>query len=94
MGDKDLSRDKKPAFVCCEKCGKKLLERMPNGCWHFRFGRDPNSSEPVVDIVIYGSLQFKCTRRSCRHINVLNFFPDTFKVQSPFTGTNENDLQS
>lgn len=71
----------KSSFVCCEKCGKRLLERRSNGLWHFKFGKSLKDSEPIVDILIYGSLSFKCTRRSCRHVNILNFFPDTF-VQS------------
>lgn len=74
----------KSSIIYCEKCGKKLLERKPNGIWHFKFGRKPGKTEPVVDILIYGSLKFKCTRDSCRFVNVLNFFPDTFKMQSQF----------
>ena len=62
-------------FICCEKCGKKLLERKPNGVWHFKFGRIEGKDETIVDILIYGSLQFKCTRRSCGHVNTLNYFP-------------------
>jgi hypothetical protein len=63
-------------FVVCEKCGKRLIERRPNGLWHFCFGRDPeDSGNPPVDILIHGNLQIKCLRRSCRHINTLNFLP-------------------
>ncbi len=65
----------KTSFVYCEKCNKKLLERKPNGVWRFRFGRIQGKDETIVDILIYGSLQFKCTRRTCGHINTLNFFP-------------------
>jgi len=72
----------KVSFVCCEKCGKKLLERYSNGMWHFKFGKTAKDGKPVVDILIYGSLSFKCTRRSCGHVNILNFFPDTFVMQS------------
>ena len=63
-------------FVICEKCGKRLIERTPNGLWHFCFGRDPNGmSGPPVDIWVHGSLKMKCLRRSCQHINTLNYFP-------------------
>ncbi len=69
----------KPIFIYCEKCGKKLLERQPNGIWHFKFGKIPGKTETIVDILFHGSLKFKCTRRSCGHVNTLNFFPDTFE---------------
>lgn len=68
-------RREKTSFVYCEQCGKKLLERQPNGVWRFRFGRIQGSNETIVDILFYGSLRFKCTRRTCGHVNVLNFFP-------------------
>jgi hypothetical protein len=37
-----------------------------------------------VDILFNGSMIFKCTRRSCGHMNTLNYFPgssgeDSFK---------------
>ena len=60
--------------INCSACGKKLLERMPNGCWKFQFGSRDNGI-PVVDMEIQGSIKMQCLRRSCRHINVLNFFP-------------------
>lgn len=65
-------------FIKCEKCGKKLIERKPNGIWVFKFGKG------LVDIEIYGSIQMKCLRRSCRHLNVLSFFPDcdNFEIQT------------
>lgn len=63
-------------FVTCERCGKRLIERLPNGLWRFCFGR--NSSDPgraLVEILIHGNLQIKCWRHTCRHINTLNYFP-------------------
>lgn len=63
-------------FVLCEKCGKRLIERQPNGLWHFCFGRDPeHPGEPPVNILIHGNLQIKCLRRSCGHVNTLNYLP-------------------
>lgn len=69
-------------FVTCEKCGKKLIERKPNGLWVFKFGK--NGDEPLVHLEIYGSIKMTCLRRSCRHVNVLHFFPayDTVKEQT------------
>jgi len=61
-------------FVTCEKCGKKLIERLPNGLWRFRFGKRDNGIS-VVDMEIHGSIKMQCLKRSCKHINVLNYFP-------------------
>jgi len=66
----------KKNFVYCEKCGKRLIERLPNGLWRFVFGVNPeNPSNKIVDIFIHGNLQIKCLRKSCGHINTLNYFP-------------------
>ena len=62
-------------FYYCEKCGKKLISRTPNGVWHFIFGKK-NNGKPVVDIQIQGSIKIKCLRRSCQHTNVFTFFPN------------------
>ena len=63
-------------FILCEKCGKKLIERQPNGLYHFVFGRNlSDPGNPPVDLLIHGNLKIKCLRRTCGHINVLNYFP-------------------
>ena len=63
-------------FICCENCGKKLIERSANGLYHFVFGKNPaDPGNPPVDIWIHGNLKIKCLRRNCGHVNVLNFFP-------------------
>jgi len=62
-------------IIYCEKCGKKLIERHPNGIWHFQFGK-PRASGPVVNMEIHGSLKITCLRRSCRHVNILHYFPE------------------
>lgn len=61
--------------VNCEGCGKKLIERKPNGVWRFRFGSVKGSNEPAIDIEIQGSVKIKCFRKNCRAVNVLNYFP-------------------
>lgn len=73
-------------FILCEKCGKKLLSRSPNGIWQFKFGRREDS-EPVVDMEIHGSIRMRCIKRSCRHINILNYFPDTHESAREGTRT-------
>ncbi len=67
-------------FIVCEKCGKKLIERLPNGLWRFKFGKREGGF-PVVDMTIQGSVQMKCIKRTCSHINVLNYFPPFDKVK-------------
>jgi hypothetical protein len=71
----------KRSFFRCEKCGKKLIERLPNGCWRFVFGKTNDASFFIpVEMKIHGSLVMRCLRRTCRrehpqHWNVLNYFP-------------------
>ncbi len=66
----------KKMFMTCSKCGKRLIERMPNGLWRFIFGRAAETpDEPPVYMIIHGSLMMKCLRRSCRHENTFNFLP-------------------
>jgi hypothetical protein len=63
-------------FIFCERCNKKMIERLPNGVLKFVFGRNPDSEGPApVEIHIYGSVQMKCLRRTCKHINTINLFP-------------------
>ena len=74
--------NRRKSFRVCEKCGKKLIERLPNGMWCFQFGRKPNKDGEVVDeycpveLYIHGSLKIKCLSRSCNHMNVFHYFPN------------------
>ncbi len=77
-------------FIRCGKCGKRLIERLPNGLWNFSFGRpapvDRNNVTLIeriapVRMLIHGSIKIKCLRKSCRlkypdYWNVLNYFPN------------------
>jgi hypothetical protein len=70
------------AFISCEKCGKRLIERQKNGLWRFIFGKpkdDGNGFIPV-EMFIQGNIKMKCLRRSCGHWQVLNYFPNAFVV--------------
>lgn len=75
-------------FLSCEKCGKKLVERLPNGLWHFKFGK--NEKGAVVDIEIHGSMKITCIRRTCRHVNVFNYFPSPITLISDEKSNNIN----
>ena len=69
---------KKKIFVHCKKCKKRLIERLPNGLWRFRFGKSlegETAKGPPVEIIVYGSLKIKCIRRNCQEWNTLSFFP-------------------
>ncbi len=75
-----MNNSEKSIFVCCEKCGKKLIERLPNGIWRFVFGKAPaEGANPPVEMFIHGNVKMRCIRRSCGHWNLLTFFPNTFK---------------
>jgi len=71
----------KKKFIYCEKCGKKLIEQMPNGIFKFIFGgRVP---PPVVEMYICGSIKMKCLRKSCGYFNEISFLPNVFnRIQS------------
>jgi len=63
-------------WIKCAKCGKKLLKRLPNALFEFKFGRrDDDDGRPPVDIVIQGNLKIRCLRRGCGHETIINFFP-------------------
>lgn len=68
-------------FVYCEKCGKKLLQRKPNGVFVFKFGKG-RKGLPVVDLEIHGSVKIKCFRETCQQVNVINFFPDGITLKN------------
>lgn len=78
----------------CEKCGKKLIERLPNGLFRFMFGKRDKENERVpVDMYIYGSIKMKCIKGSCGYWNVIHFFPPQFKaVQSAELNT-QSDME-
>ena len=83
---------KKNIWIYCEHCGEKLIQRMWNGLFRFRFGKPvrineesgekqfSNSPTPV-DIYIHGSVKMRCFHRGCRKWNILNYFPN--KISGP-----------
>lgn len=76
-------------WLKCTKCGKKLLQRNPNGTFSFKFGRTSDvDNTPIVDIKIHGSLTMVCIKRDCRHKNIFNYFPPTISIE------NRQELQS
>jgi len=60
-------------FIKCEKCGKNLIQQLPNGLFRFRFGKGVNGRTPV-DIMIHGNIKMKCLRGTCDHTQIINFF--------------------
>lgn len=67
-------------FVNCEKCGKRLIGRLPNGLYYFVFGKQKGSNSqglPPVEMYIHGSLKMRCWHTRCGHMNTLNYFPNT-----------------
>ncbi len=68
-----MDEDRK--FLCCEKCGKRLIERLSNGMFVFKFGKSKGTRRTPVELFIYGSIKMTCIRGTCNHINVFNYFP-------------------
>jgi len=69
-------------FLNCEKCGKRLIERMPNGLFRFIFGKKKDNDGKLLDftpvhLLIYGSVRMKCLTRTCGHVNTFNYFPNS-----------------
>jgi len=73
-------------MVKCEKCGKILIKRLPNGLFHFIFGKnlkDSLSKGAPVELLIYGSIRMKCLNRLCQHDNLLTFLPPNDNLTIP-----------
>lgn len=76
-------------FIFCRKCGKKLIEKVPNGTWKFMFGKKMTETGvgvgiTPVEMIIFGSLKMRCIDRECRknfpeHWTILNYLPDEDK---------------
>jgi len=78
-------------FCYCEKCNKKLIERLPNGLFKFVFGKKAESAKsPPVYLVIHGSIKMKCIRRSCGYWNVFNYFPTHNRILPDKQAKTEN----
>jgi hypothetical protein len=80
------------SFRVCEKCGKKLIQRLPNGMWSFQFGRRKDLNEDgvcdpyfPVEMYISGSVKIRCFSKICNHWNEFHYFPNFKHVgtQSP-----------
>jgi hypothetical protein len=78
------------SFRVCEKCGKRIIERLPNGLFVFEFGRKSKTEGGFeeyapVEIQIHGSVRIKCLSRLCNHWNIFHYFPTAFGRESkPF----------
>jgi len=76
-----MENDKKRKFMVCEKCGKRLIERLPGGFFRFIFGKKPGDGKsPPVELIICGSVKMRCLRKSCRreypeHWNLFHLMP-------------------
>ena len=67
--------NEKGLFYFCPKCGKRIIERLPNGLWKFIFGSDKERRDyPPVIMYIHGNIKMKCLRRKCDQFIILNFF--------------------
>jgi hypothetical protein len=85
----------KGKFFHCSKCGKRMIERLPNGIWKFIFGGKDN---PPIQMYIAGNVKMRCFRRirledgsyeECGHWNTFSFWPHP-KYNNPAKGREEN----
>ena len=87
----------KKTFLYCSVCGKRVLERMPNGLFRFIFGKNHDlPGKPPVELYIHGSLKMRCLRRSCRtenpdHWNIFNFFPQMLQKSAHHNRVTEDE---
>jgi hypothetical protein len=80
--------DETKLFMICEKCGKKIIERKPNGLFHFIFGKRRDKEGNFldfcpVDIIIHGSIKMRCLSRTCGHWNIFNYFSEIQSNPNP-----------
>lgn len=71
----------KEMFFTCSFCGKKLIKRLPNGLWHFMYGRKKKDNGNLsrrcpVEIYINGSVRIKCMDSRCEEWNTFTYFPN------------------
>ena len=90
-----ISNRTKKKFCHCAMCGRKLVERLPNGLLHLKYGflnRDDaekfrmqfdDSIPSRIDVKIHGNIIIICPNKTCRHENVINFLPLVFPQDSP-----------
>ena len=80
-------------FLHCGKCNKRLLERLQNGLFRFIFGggvsKEGDIYPPPIDMKIHGSIQMKCTRRTCRELNTFQYFPHSNSFPDKQSGLSE-----
>ncbi|KKN05871.1 hypothetical protein LCGC14_1083000 [marine sediment metagenome] len=62
-------------FLHCSKCGKRLIERLSNGMFVFKFGKSKGTQRIPVELQIYGSVKMSCIRGTCDHISIFIHFP-------------------
>jgi len=74
-------------FLKCEKCGKKLIRRLPNGLFHFVFGKKKDKEGNLlefspVEMYVHGSIKMRCISRECGHFNVFTYFPPDSQLKA------------
>ena len=48
-------------FIMCQECGKPIIERLPNGLWRFKFGRQRMMDESGRTVRQDGKVVFQNT---------------------------------
>ena len=58
-------------FICCEKCGKKIIKKLSDGMLEFKFGKSKRNGA-VVQMKIAGVIIMKCLRDDCKQQNTIS----------------------
>ena len=83
-----IEQERKKVFICC-KCGKRLMERLPDGTLHFLFGKKGDFSSSPVDILIRGNVRIRCLKRSCKEWTDITLLPNSFQSGDPKFSVNK-----
>lgn len=67
LGSKSIRAER---FLLCKRCGRKILKKLADGSFEFRYGR--RNDKHVVQISVVGKIEIKCFRNDCNYINVFN----------------------
>jgi len=70
-------KQRRVMWLYCERCGKRLLRRLPNGLFEFEYGRARNNPQALarVRIRIYGDIQMHCLNVNCNCVSEFNMLP-------------------
>lgn len=97
MGHKNMSnaieqqqQDVSGFVILCEGCKEPLIQRLSNGLWKFKWGRQQKFNEDneliyewtPIELYVHGTIRIKCFRKDCAHWNDLTFLPNVNEIET------------